>query len=376
MSSSRERGALALLVRVAVFALVFTGFAEVWLRTVMPACRIPLSYQQQPATIYRFDQAESGSGLFTVGRFCLRGGQWRVNDAGWNSAIDYQSAARQRATIALFGDSYVEGFLTDADQHVDAHLSGMLPGTASYAFGLSGWYLQQYAAVSRYARARYQPDVLVVFVDDGDVADSLRENGVVSPYWWQIGTQGSSFEEIAPTAAYRASRKAVLAKKSALVNYLRYNAKLALPGMSGAAIAQPEASAGQALPSEVQGPANRAAHAWRQLLPAAAFMVDRLCADNPGTPIIFAVNEARYLPVHDIPSTPLAPDIEAIRIASRSQPQCFFLDLRYPFSRDWAAHRVRFEAADGGHWNAYANRLVARTLADFITENRLLDDPN
>ena len=29
-------------------------------------------------------------------------------------------------------------------------------------------------------------------------------------------------------------------------------------------------------------------------------------------------------------------------------------------------------SADGGHWNAYGNRLVASTLADFITENGLL----
>ena len=39
MSSSRRRGAFALLVRVAVFALVFAALAEVWLRAVMPACR-------------------------------------------------------------------------------------------------------------------------------------------------------------------------------------------------------------------------------------------------------------------------------------------------------------------------------------------------
>jgi len=79
------------------------------------------------------------------------------------------------------------------------------------------------------------------------------------------------------------------------------------------------------------------------------------------------------MPVTPTPTrAPLFPDGKAVQIASQGQPQCSFIDLRYAFSRDWAAHRVRFEAADGGHWNAYANRLVARTLADFITQHHLL----
>ena len=45
--------------------------------------------------------------------------------------------------------------------------------------------------MSRYAEERFQPDVLVIFVDDGDVSESLRENGVISPYWWQIWRQRS-----------------------------------------------------------------------------------------------------------------------------------------------------------------------------------------
>lgn len=45
------------------------------------------------------------------------------------------------------------------------------------------------------------------------------------------------------------------------------------------------------------------------------------------------------------------------------------------FSRDWATRGVRLESADDGSWNAYANRLIAGTLADFVKENRLLHGP-
>jgi hypothetical protein len=375
MSSSRPSRPFTFLLRVAVFALVFGVVAEVWLRTVMPAAEVPLLYQQQPATIYRFDPHRSTSGLFTVGRLCLRGGEWHTNNAGWNSGVDYAPAAeRGRALIALFGDSYIEGFLTDSDQHIDAFLPKMLPGTDSYAFGVSGWYLEQYVAVSRYAQERYQPDVLAIFIDNEDVTDSVREDGTPSPFWWQIGARGAAFEELPPTAVKTVTRKALLAKKSALVRYLRYNAKLTLPGMPNVGVPQPRTGGEASGEGDTAGAAAPADGAWRDLLPAADFMVGRLCAQYPGTPIVFVAYSDLYLLVQDIVRTPLFPDGRAVAAACEGQPQCSFIDLRYAFSRDWAAHGVRFESADGDHWNAYANRLVARTLADFITANGLLDD--
>ena len=373
MSSSRSGRPLRFLVRAAVFVLVFGVVAEVWLRTVMPASETPVSYQQQPATILRFDPHGPTSGLYTVGRLCLRGGRWRINNAGWNSAVDYAPAAeRRRPLIALFGDSYIEGMLTDTDQHIDAYLPRMLPGVDSYAFGYSGWYLEQYVAVSRFARPRFLPDVLVIFIDGADVSDSLRENGVPSPFFWQIGARGASFEELPPTASYAPSRKQVLAKKSALVNYLRYNAKLTLPGVRKAAIPQPATGAGAPSEDDAVGVVAPADDAWRDLVPAADFMVGRLCEQHPGTPIVFVAHSDRYLPVQDIVRTPLFPDGQAVEAACKGRRQCSFIDLRNAFSVDWARNGVPFESADGGHWNAYGNRLVARTLADFITENSLL----
>ena len=121
------------------------------------------------------------------------------------------------------------------------------------------------------------------------------------------------------------------------------------------------------------------------LTAAADFMVGRLCSDHPGTPIIFVVHRQpsvenewdtsdRYLPTKDVASTPLFRDALAIQAVCRTRPQCAFIDLRWSFSRDWAAHHVRLESADKAHWNAYANRLVARTLADFIEEKGLLSE--
>lgn len=360
MSSSRHRGALALLVRIAVFALVFGGVAEVWFRTVMHAMEQPINYQQQPSTIFRWDPHGPTSGRYMDGRLCRPLGRWRVNEAGWISSVEYAPAAqRERPLIALLGDSYMTNSYMDVDEHIDAYLREMSPGSDCYVFGVPGWYLEQYVAVSRYARGQFKPDVLVVFIDYGDVTQSIRDNGIVSPFWWQISSEGASFEEAPPTAVYTAAgRKKRLAFRSALVRYVRYNRGLTLPGM---------------LPPPKALPQPAAVGAEQDLVPAADFMVGRLCSENPGTPVIFvADNGARYLPENDIAATPLFSEGVAIATACSSRAQCSFIDLRYVFSRDWAAHHIRFEAPDGAHWNAYANRLVAQTLADFIARRNLL----
>lgn len=376
MFSSR-RGPFRFLLCVAVFVLVFAAVAELWLRTITPASEVPLSYQDAQSMIFRFDPTGPREGLYTVGRIARKGGHWRVNNAGWNSAVDYLPASeRQRAMVALFGDSYIEALLTDVDENIDACLSELLSSSADvYAFGLSGWYLEQYVAVSRYAESLFQPDLLVIFIDSGDVVDSLRENGVVSPHLWQIATADGHFVEISPAAIYTQSARTRPARKSAILNYLRFNAKLSLPGMQNATT--PESATGA---NEVENGAagsdadNSSGAQWLGLIPAANYMVGRLCALHPDTPIVFVAHGDRYLSVEEVSVTPLFADALAVQAACDGRPQCHFLDLRPVFSRDWAANHHCFEAADGGHWNSYANRLVARTLAQYIEGKQLLDD--
>lgn len=363
MSSSKPRGPIRLLLSLVLFGLVFGGVAEVWLRTVMPAAEKPVPYQAQPSTIWRHDPNGQTTGVYTVGRRCLHGGAWHINNAGWNSAVDYQPAAeRSQPMIAIFGDSFIDGFDTDVDEHVDAYLPQLLPGTDAYAFGAAGWYLEQYVAVSRYVAEQYRPDLLVIVIDDGDVTDSLSGGAMSAPYFWHIDPSGHSFDEVAPSAAYRASLKVQLVKKSALVNYLYYNAELTLPGINRPVVIAPP-SAGAGAPPD---------GAWRDLVPPARVMVAQLVRDHPRVPIVFAVHGDRYLPVQGISHTPMSSDCRAVQAAALGQPQCSVIDLRYAFSRDWAENHVRFEAADGFHWNAHASHVVAQALADFISRKGLL----
>ncbi|MBN1631014.1 MAG: SGNH/GDSL hydrolase family protein [Thermoleophilia bacterium] len=380
MSSSR-RGPIAFLVRAAIFLVLFAGVAEVWLRTVVPAAEHPAYYQESEWNVLQYDTRSPSTGLNTVGRLALGRGQWRVNDDGWISPIEYLSPAeRDGQLVALIGDSFIAGYQTDVDEHVDPFLSQTLgAGVDVYAFGQGGWYLEQYRAVSRYVTATYAPDLLIVFIGKKDVMNSIRDNGVVSPYMWQISVSGHGFNEVPPTRTYSFPRVAQWARLSAIVRYLRYNAKVALPGMQNVAIAgevDPEDAAGGGAAGDDAVPSTEAAD-WRGLLPAAQYVVDGLCAENPGTPVLFAVRgspDEWYLSLDELADTPAVADALAVQAACAEHPDCHYLDLRVAFCQDWTVNHHRFVTTDGVHWNAYANQLVAQTLAEFLQEENLLSN--
>jgi len=364
---------LLLLARVAVFLVLLAAASEVWLRTVTPAASRPVLHQEAGSTMRVFDPGVLGEGVQTDGRLAHRVGRWRVNNDGWLSAVDYVSASeRSRPLVAVFGDSFVEALMTDVSEHVDTYLSGLLTDTDVYGFGRSGWYLEQYVATARYARERYAPDLLVVFINAGDIEKSVRETYAIPPAasLWQISNADGRFTEVAPTPQpFSADWKTRLALRSAIVRYLVFNAEVRLPGMANQAPTEPVAQAASS--AEAPDP-----ESWRELLPAADYMVSLLCEENPGTPVLFVFSDhdadLRYLTAEELKSTPPFPDALAVQAASQEHPQCLCLDLRPVFSSDWAQNHRTFEAGDGRHWNGYANKLVAEAVAEFIARQNLL----
>jgi hypothetical protein len=365
------------LIRFAIFLLVFLVVAEGWLRYVTPASEQPAYRQDRQTLVYNADPSVARSGLATEGRIPHRLSRWHVNDAGWLSPFRYAKRQPGSALVALFGDSYVQGLSVPQDQHLDVVLHGDLGARVPvYAFGLSGWYLEQYVAMARFVRDTYDPSVIVILIAQGDVSQSLSSSGEFA-YWYHISRSGSAYREVPPSQVYVLSRKARLARKSALVRYLRYNAQVQLPFVHGNDVqgAPTSATADAGTRTTASGPA--LAQAEQPLvdaaLPAVRFMVGTLQADHPGVPIVFAARGDRYLPLDAVATSPLAPEMEALREVCAGRPQCHFLDLRRAFSLDWAQHHQRFEAADGAHYNARADAVAARAIADYIRASGLLN---
>ena len=340
----------------------------------MPACRDAAELPAGAGDDLPLRSAGRQSGLYTVGRLCLRGGQWRINNAGWNSAVDYVSAAERRtAADRALRRLLHRGILTDADQHVDAYLpqtaarhrlpmrSGSPAGTWS-----STW--PRAATLGE----RFQPDVLVVFVDGGDVTDSLRENGVVSPYWWQIGAEGIPSRRSRLTAVYASSRKASSPRSPRSSTTCATTRSSRCPACRGRQSRGPRRRPRPRRRSSRAGPPRRsrwgpgspeaeADDAWRDLLAGRPVHdQDRLLADPaPGHAGRLRQPTATATCRPGLAGAPLFPGRDArCRRPCAPGPQCSFVDTcATPFlARLGDGAGVRFEAADGSHWNAYTNR--------------------
>ncbi|MGI5940394.1 MAG: hypothetical protein ACOX8V_06915 [Thermoleophilia bacterium] len=362
-------------VRLVAFILLLGCTSEVVFRTVIHASQLPLSHFDTTFKIDKYDPEWHTTGLLTYGRLGTPAGFWRINNAGWISAVDYlPPPERSLPLIAILGDSYIEGLLSDVDKHVDRYLSTALAGRYDvYSFAKSGWYLQQYVAVARYVKQCYQPSLLVIFVNRRDVSSSLRENGVQSPKWFQLGIAGTTFQEIPPTAyESRLTSLKHAVNSSATARYLLFNAGMEISGLGEAPIKDAnlqdnDSPAPKTTDNQPTGESNLA------LLRPAKFMVDQLCAENPDTNIVFVADGPRYLSPAQLTANQMEPDAAAIQMACRANPQCYFLDLRHAFSADWQRHHRQFESVDGHHWSAYGNQVVAQALAEFLKNAGLVE---
>jgi len=112
----------------------------------MHAKEYPIGIQSQVTNVTNFDNSWVSEGDNSFGPFCKPMGHWRINNAGWNSVFDYfQRVDYSRGRVAILGNSYVEGWASDVDSHIDAELYDLFSAKVDvYAFGLSGLTFAQY----------------------------------------------------------------------------------------------------------------------------------------------------------------------------------------------------------------------------------------
>ena len=69
------------------------------------------------------------------------------------------------------------------------------------------------------------------------------------------------------------------------------------------------------------------------------------------------------------------PEFEALKNAAQPHPSVHILDLDPVFRRIFARDQRRFDGADGNHWDAYGNRVVAEAVYAHLRANDLLQAP-
>ena len=138
-------------IRILCFLICTFAVAELFFQFALPASEWPRGVILDSG-VRRFDGESFTSGRFTYGRYCKGGFLWRINPQGWNSIYEYQLPEnRETQMVAILGDSYLEGFYSDVDEHIGVFLTDLLEErTSFYTFAMSGGILSQYIALMRY----------------------------------------------------------------------------------------------------------------------------------------------------------------------------------------------------------------------------------
>lgn len=339
---------------------------ELVFRFVFPASESPFVATTPPGGCLRFDPKAKRAGVFTMGPLAEYRAQWRVNEAGWVSEIEYPlQKSKGRLRVAVIGDSYVEALQVGIERNLAAQLRRLEPRRLEvFSFGISGAPLSQYLALSREVAELYDPDVLVFVVVFNDFEESLTGSGE-GFLFHQVEVNGCEVTE-RPSAGYRPRNWRHLLARSATVRWLFGIGRTAM-----ARVVDVEAG-------PVQGNV-RLAELGRKLGAiecATRYLIERLASENRGRRLIVVLDAPRpaiYATVLAV--APQLKRLQALMGKACLASGCTLVDMEGPFRTEYSRTGERFEFPGDGHWNEKGHRLVAEELRKAIASGAVGQSP-
>lgn len=221
---NKYKSSFSSVVLITLPALLFLFlFLEVIFRFIIPAAEKPLAVYDQENRLLRSLESRRVTGTYSMGKLGEVQADWRTNNFGWNSLIDYSTEHTSGGLICIIGDSYIRALQVDVGKDIASQFRKKIkPEFEVYSFGHDGAPLSQYLHVSRYTKRHFRPDVFVYLLVHNDFEESIA-NFVHKPYFLQIGMTGDKIEEIQPTT----QRLYQFLTYSATFRYLFYNLDLA-----------------------------------------------------------------------------------------------------------------------------------------------------
>ena len=328
-------------------------------RHVIPACQRP-AYDYNPE-FHLVHLQPNTRGTFTAGTVAQVRAQWRINNCGWNSGIDYENGAGNRKPVlAIIGDSYIEGLHVNLPEALPAMIRRQLGDRFEvYSFGVSGAPLSQYLHLARYVNRVFKPAILVVLVVHNDFDESLAD-AYRKPRFLQLTYRNGTFAEVKPTPYYVSSFTKFF-HKSALVRYLEQNCELYSLLNFNYAFADP-------LRFNANIDVEKANQQRRLITKATRHLIDTFAAENTDKKLIFMMDAPRV----DIYEKTLAVSnvawLHQILRDACGERHLDFLDLTQPFAQEYYASGKRLDNKVDAHWNARGHRLAADTLLARLRE--------
>jgi len=336
---------------------------------IIPAAQFPYYYYEPNDHILRFSTTDQREGVYTIGSMAQQRAMWRINNAGWNSAIDFVETKR-KPRIAIIGDSYVEALQVNVEESIAGSLSRLLSYGAEtevdvYAFGISGAPLSQYLQMTRYVRIHFNPDILVINVVHNDFAESLcsvkRQVGMLC-----LQDDGDSIQE-ASIVPYQPNPVLRLIRQSALLRYVVVN--LQLPGQFQLPFPGKKSKREHNANIDVQDVKSSES----RIRKATDYVLRTLKRENGKVPVVFMIDAPRK----DIYAGTL--DTSNVRwlnelLKEKSAQFGFnFIDLTNEFVKVFEVEHVHLESKYDWHWNERGHLAAANALHNRLWMLHLLE---
>jgi hypothetical protein len=347
-----------LVARLAFFAFTSLLFLELVFRFILPACELPSSVQGEGG-FQLFDPRYQRSGHYSSGIIPGSRSRWEINDQGWNSLFAYRAPAdRTRPLIAIIGDSGIESFYSDVEEHIDTWLYEILKGRVDvYAFGRHAQPLVEMVMLLERVDSLYSPDTFILFVSHNALTASLQRNPEAEYHYLVPLPHYGTFFTVAPPAM-EPSPFARTAMRSAFVRYLQLHRNVASFPLMRISSADPDLSA-------------RLRISWvKQLVPMAGQYLLADVAGTLGDRRLLIVTDDSYSRFHiygklDELNARSSPERDYLLLGELCEeyPNIEYLESFSAFQQDYDTAGICFESGFNRHLNGYGNYIAARSIA-------------
>ncbi len=343
--------------------LVLFLLLELFFRFIIPAAELPTDFFDEEEPIYRFDTNAKSEGLYTIGKKSEQQGQWRINNYGWNSPIDY-TPQKEKPLIAVIGDSYIEAFQVDVDKSYPSLLRNEINTDYDvYSFGKSGAPLSEYLNHSRYVNKYFNPDTFIFNVVYNDFYENILELNPEVTHMLTLNIDDNSITENSPKPnksfkQYNWKKRALF--KSAFIRYLYINLHL------NATVR----NFGNKVTSEKKFNGNinvtKAIDNKGLIIRSIDYILGKLQEENPGKRILFVIDAPR----NDIYNGALESS-SLLFLNEILEKYCLkynfeLIDLTQPMANDFKKNKIQFNSELDGHWDEYGHDFVYKQIRDYL----------
>lgn len=349
-------------VLLSILSLCFTCLVlEVTIRLLNLASVTPKLLYDASNHIVKFEPNQRG--IISFGKLGEKKVKYRINNNGWNSAIDYDSADT-RPLIAVIGDSYIQAMQVEVQKSYPALLQQKLKNKYRiYSFGFSGAALSQYVSMSRYVQKTFKPAIIIFNCIHNDFDESfchLKGNGRGFMCLDTINYQTHYFDFLQPkTLESEWLHKMIYS--SALVRYLSIygNIKSRWKSIQTGKYNQ------NIDPIRVKKINNKIDRATEVLL-------NSIKNENPDSRILFVMDGLRNDIYKNTVSTSNLAWLHTLMKEKVTAKKMEFIDLTAAFLTDYRQYKTHFESETDYHWNEYGHQKVAEMVERYLVENKIV----